>query len=82
MAERRTITHDDFLRIEGLLTLARDHARGLAQIERSLAGLVGEGFNYGATSHVSDALYGGGEDVARADDLLRGLEITVEDPKP
>lgn len=71
----KTITENDYLRIVGLLTLARDHNDKLADIARSVAGIVGEDFEEAAIggNHSGDAVYG---DYPAAE-LLRKLEIRV-----
>lgn len=76
---KKTITRDDYLRLVGLLTLARDHNRVLRDIEHSVAGLVGaEDDSSGGSSyygHASDAVYSD----YTADEMLGRLEITVEE---
>jgi len=75
---KKTITHDDYLRLVGLLTLARDHNRMLKEIERSAARITGE------TDEHSDDYFGITSDAVVCDytasDLLGRLGITVEAP--
>ena len=77
-----TISYDDYLRLVGLLTLAKDHNRALADIRHSALAITGEyddievqGEYYG---HTSDAVYDDNSNDANA--LLRKLGITVDSP--
>lgn len=79
------ITQDDYLRLVGLLALAKDHNKFLDEIERSAARILklededegGGGRPY--FGHLSDAVYGSGAENAAA--LLELMEIAVELPQ-
>ena len=74
----RVISHEDFLRAEGLLTLARDHNAALKAITKALAEVVREvPDDYGYYGHVDDAVIEG----YRAETLVHKLGVNV-DPAP
>lgn len=73
---KKTISQDDYLRLLGLLTLAADHRRALEAIERSACGITGTDPDAGSLT--SDTVWGG--HLMSGDDLLRLLDITVEQP--
>lgn len=83
MAEekKRTIGRDDYHRLWGLLTLARQHQIALAEIEKAGAEITRETQEYdgpgGLGGHLFDAM--GGRDDYSADALLYRLNIEVED---
>jgi hypothetical protein len=68
----KTITHDDYLRLCGLLRLAADSRHTLEQIDRSACALLG----MPTGSHVSDEVWAGAPG-GDAQALLTGLGITV-----
>lgn len=70
-SDRAIISHDDYVRLVGLLTLASDYRQRLTAIERSLAALVGEAEG----GHASDAVWGGYD--LTADQLLGLVGLTV-----
>jgi hypothetical protein len=72
MTSRKTVTRSEYLQVEGLLALARNHSRHLADIERALAELLDDS----GIGHVTDAIYDG--DGRSATDLLDRMEIDVE----
>ena len=76
---KTTISYDDYLRLVGLLTLARDHNRTLNDIRRSALAITGEYDDNDATGeyygHTGDAVYD--DNGGRADELLRKLGIAV-----
>ena len=51
----KTISYDDYLRLVGLLHLAKDHRTALRHIERSALGLLG----VNGSTQVDDAVWGG-----------------------
>jgi len=61
----KTISHDDFLALEGLLLLAKEHVRNLQDIEHGIAALVkvtdedGDKSGIGDPQHIGDACYTG-----------------------
>ena len=67
-----TITYDDYLRLLGLLTLAKDYNAKLDDILRAAEVITGEKPEFGG--HTSDAVYG----ETSMSDLLKRLNITVE----
>lgn len=51
----KTISHNDYLQLLGLLKLAEDHRKALKDIERSALAILGD--NEGG--HASDVVWGG-----------------------
>ena len=74
------MTHDDYLKLLALMTLAKQHQAMLDELERTMQALVGEGDDEYSLGWVSDALYGVTEpDPRRAVEyVLKGAKITVE----
>lgn len=72
--QMKTISHDDFLRLLGLLTLAADYRKKLVDIERSARAITGDK----ELGHTGDAVWA---DVHSARSLLAALGITVEPPQ-
>lgn len=69
--ERQVISHDDYVRLVGLLTLATGYRQQLEAVERSACALVGEELG----GHISDVVWGGHAiSVAHLLDLL-GLAV-------
>lgn len=69
--------YGDYLKLMGLLTLASEHNKALADIERAAAGVVGAKDNdTGYFGHVTDAVYSNYD----AASLCRALGIEVEEP--
>lgn len=78
----KTMSHDKYLQMLGLLTLAQQNLRAINEIEVSARQLVGEDPD-SHNSHVGDAVwdgYGHGEPGRIARDLLGKLDIEVEPP--
>ena len=67
----KTITENECLQVKGLLLLAKEHDGQLQLIERAVERIVGGD----GRGHVSDAVFAN----HNLEDLLRGMEITVED---
>ena len=80
---KTTISYDDYLRLVGLLTLARDYNRALNDILHSALAITGEYDDNDATGeyygHTGDAVYD--DDGGDADALLRRLGISVDPAK-
>ncbi|MBW3624083.1 MAG: hypothetical protein KY468_11805 [Armatimonadetes bacterium] len=75
----KTISRNEYLQLVGLQTLAANHNRQLREIEKAAYAITGEGDlseDY-LGGHTSDAMYD--TDNISVDDLLRRLEITVEE---
>ena len=68
----KTITQHQYLQLVGLLTLAKQYNGALEQIKHAALEITGETEDWG---HTSDAVYG----MRSIDDLLKFLEITVEE---
>ena len=80
---KTSISYDDYLRLVGLLTLARDHNRTLNDIRHSALAITGEYDDNDATGeyygHTGDTVYD--DTGGNADALLRKLGVSV-DPAP
>ncbi len=70
----KTISHDDYLKLVGLLTLAADHRKQIDAIEHAALALLGEELG----GHVSDEIWVGQHGSAQR--LLEVLGIRVEQP--
>lgn len=70
--EKTTISYDDYLRLEGLLTIARDVERQSKAILRNVAKIIGE--DPDGDGHAVDAVYNN----YTARELLEKSGITVE----
>lgn len=82
--DRDRISHEDYLKLIGLLALAEDHNRALHQIEMAAAKITGEfekseSRRPGDFGHTSDAIL---EEPPDAAGLLNRLGIQVEPPPP
>lgn len=75
---KTTIGYDDYLRLEGLLTLARDHVKMLDEIERAAMAIVGEDAENIGAGYVGDTIYSRTGDRAR--DLCKRLGLAIEEP--
>ena len=79
---KTSISQDDYLRLVGLLTLARDHNRALSDIRLSAVAITGEyddtGLGGEVYGHTGDAVYD--DNGGNADALLRKLGIKVDPP--
>ncbi|MGI4789230.1 MAG: hypothetical protein ACRYFS_10330 [Janthinobacterium lividum] len=76
---KTSISRNDYLRLLGLLTLAKDHNKALSALQRSaeeITGETGDGTESGNYGHTADAIYDEGSN--SIDALLRKLGITVE----
>jgi hypothetical protein len=74
----KTISHNDYLRLLGLLKLAEDHCKALEDIERSAIALLGDEKG----GHTGDTVWGG---IKRtADELLKllGIDVIEEQDEP
>jgi hypothetical protein len=71
--DKTELSYDDFLRLEGLLTLARDIEAQSQAILRSVRGITGETDPNG---HSADAIYNG----YTARQLLEKLDVSVLPP--
>jgi len=71
MTCKTTITRSEYLQIVGLLTLASEHEKQMAQILVSLGELTGE--TDPRLGHCCDAIYNG----YTADDLLKKIGLSV-----
>lgn len=69
----KIISYDDYLRLVGLLTLAADHRKAMADIHRSACAITGE--EPYAGGHTDDAIWGDTYDLRR---LLEVLDIDVQ----
>jgi hypothetical protein len=75
---QRTISYDDYLKLEGLFVLAREHTRQLKIIEATTAALVGaENDGYDYYGHASDAVY----NEMSVREMLGKLSVLVADPE-
>lgn len=68
-----TITKDQRLQLLGLLTLARDHAKKMTEVERAIHRIIGKD-DSSYLSYFSDAIF----DERDIDEILKLEEITVE----
>jgi hypothetical protein len=76
MSHKTTISVEDYYKVCGLAALAHEGYAELRNIERTLAGLLGEADDgHGYFGHVSDFVYEWPS--GRPDDLLRRLEIKM-----
>jgi hypothetical protein len=77
MTTKTTLSYEDYLKLLGLLTLARGHNKALADITRAVVEITGE-MSDSATgvSHSSEAVVCDYE----AHDLLRRLGLSVAPP--
>lgn len=69
----KTISHDDYLRLLGLLVLAESHRQALTDIERSARAITGDQ----ELGHTDQEIWGGDYGVQH---LLELLEISVKAP--
>lgn len=78
MTGEKQISHDDHLKLLGLMTLAKEHTRAVDELEEAMSRLVGDPQPVGCGA-VGDALYGIREpDPRRAVDHVLGmLKLTV-----
>lgn len=72
--EKTEISYDDYLRLEGLLTIGRDLEQQTERVIQSIRGILGEDEN----GHAADAVYNGY--TARV--LLEKSDIDVLPPAP
>ena len=73
--KKTTITKSEYLQLQGLAVLAKRHIAMQKQIETEIESIV-DGDHGG---HVSDCLWGY-DAPPDIDDLLKRIEISVEDP--
>lgn len=76
---KKSISPNERLQLIGLLTLARRHNAALVDLRSAALAITGEQDGDGVPDdcgHTSDAIYSDYD----ADDLLRRLEIAVEEP--
>lgn len=76
--EKTQITHDEYLKLEGLLVIGPEYEKQVDQVIRSIALILGEQPPDGERpGHAADAVYGG----YTARELLRKSDITVLPPE-
>lgn len=76
--EKTHISLEDYYRLVGLLTVAKQHNEALAVISRAAAEITGEQDDgYGYYGVTSDFI--GGDGMYSADALLKQIEISVDD---
>jgi hypothetical protein len=71
---KTVISKADYIQIVGLLALSERYIGILKDLEKSLAGIVGQESDDNYYGHCSDAVYG----TYSADELLRKMEIKVK----
>lgn len=74
--EKTEISYDDYLRLEGLLTLARDARAQLEAIEQSVRGIMEETDDL--NGHSGDAVWSG----YTAQQLLQKSDVVILSPEP
>jgi hypothetical protein len=73
--DKTEISHDDYLKLEGLLVLGREAEERSQAIVRGIARILGED---GENGHAADAVYSG----YSARELLKKSDIVVLPPEP
>lgn len=72
------ISYGDYLKIVGLMVIAKEGMRQLAGLESAMAEILGKKVGVQDTSHISDEIYGGDCDPNR---MLKHMDFTIEKQK-
>lgn len=73
MSDLNSISHDDYLAVKGMFTLANEHSEKAAEYDRALHKFMGEETG----SHISDAIWGYPENTL--EDALENMGIGIEE---